>query len=44
MPESDGAIAEKMQKYPETPQICDVFLQQLVFLPLCVTQITKIGA
>jgi hypothetical protein len=32
------------QKHPETTQIYDVFLQQLVFLPLCVTQITKIEA
>jgi hypothetical protein len=44
MPESDGARTEKMQKRSKTPQICDVFLQQLVFLPLCVTQITKIEA
>ena len=44
MQESDGARTENMQKQAKTPQICDVFLQQTVFLPLCVTQITKIEA
>jgi hypothetical protein len=34
---------KKRQKAGETTQICDVFLQQTVYLRLCVTQITKIG-
>ncbi len=33
-----------MKKTVKTPQICDVFLQQTVFLRLRVTQITKIEA
>ena len=33
---------KKRQKGGKTTQICDVFLQQTVFLRLCVTQITKI--
>jgi len=33
-----------MQKHPQSTKICDVFLQQTVFLRLCVTQITKIAA
>ena len=33
---------KKRQNCGKTAQICDVFLQQTVFLRLCVTQITKI--
>jgi hypothetical protein len=40
---SDGARIENIQKHPQIIKICDVFLQQTVFLRLCVTQITKIG-
>jgi hypothetical protein len=43
-PESGGARTENMQKHPQSTKICDVFLQQTVFMRLCVTQITKIGA